>query len=259
MVRCAVRSQAKAGGPGRLFVLSRRTAALISVGLPALVAAVAVLGAGRSCQRVERADPPGAAPPGALVLFNGKDLDGWVTKDGRPAPWKVENGYLEVIPGTGDILTREEFGDCRLHVEFWVPLMPDDHDQARGNSGIYIQSRYEVQILDSYNNPTYFAGECGALYGAIPVSQNACKPPEQWQTYDITFHHPRLDEAGRLTARGHISVVHNGVLVIDNGTFDQPTGAAKGSPLVPRAPVRLQDHGARVRFRTIWLRPLSES
>ncbi len=207
------------------------------------------------------ARPTGAAenepPPGARILFNGKDLAGWVQRDGRPAAWTVKDGYLEVVPGKGDIMTREMFGPAfQLHVEFWIPLMADKKGQDRGNSGVYLQGRYEVQILDSYLNETYAKGACGALYGVVAPSRNASKPPEQWQTFDITFHAPPVDPKGKPMGAGRVSVVHNGVRVIDNATLKHETGAARDERVATPGPIRLQDHGARVRFRNLWLKPL---
>jgi hypothetical protein len=203
---------------------------------------------------------PGGPPKGARLLFNGKDLHGWVQRDGKPAVWKVEKGYLEVVPGKGDIMTKEMFGPAfQLHVEFWIPLMRDKKGQERGNSGVYLQGRYEIQILDSYQNDTYATGACGALYGIIAPRANASKPPEQWQTFDITFVAPPIDAKGKLTGKGRLTVVHNGKTVIDNGTFEQPTGASLDEKIATPGPIRLQDHGARVRFRNIWLKPLPAS
>jgi hypothetical protein len=135
------------------------------------------------------------------VLFDGKekDLSGWTTRDGKEAEWIVQDGYMEVGPGKHDIMTKERFGpDFKLHVEFWLPAMPQAKSQARANSGVFLQGRYEIQILDSYMNDTYAKGECAALYGLIGTSKNANKPPEQWQTYDITFHAPRVGDDGKV-------------------------------------------------------------
>lgn len=213
----------------------------------------------------EKPVPP---PKGALVLFDGKDLSGWITRDGKPAAWKAENGYMEVVPGKGDILTKEKFGpDFQLHVEFWLPLMPDKKDQARANSGIFLQGRYEVQVLDSYMNKTYANGSCGALYGLVTpdleAQQKAVRPPEQWQTFDITFQAPRVDSRGKVTQKGRITVVLNGVTIINNGTFDRifahvgPGGAFDDKIGMP-GPILLQDHGNKVRYRNIWLKSLKE-
>jgi hypothetical protein len=188
-------------------------------------------------------------PPGAVVLFKGHTLGNWVKPDGGPADWTLHKAWMEV--GPTNMRTREDFGpDYQLHVEFWVPFMPNARGQGRGNSGVFLQGRYEVQILDSYDKATPDAGDCGALYGLIAPSRNACKPPQQWQAFDITFHAPRPRQGGRLT------VVHNGITVIDNRPFDKVTLGAKGGISSAPGPVVLQSHGSAVRFRNIWLVPL---
>jgi hypothetical protein len=197
-------------------------------------------------------------PEGAIVLFNGKDLTGWVTKDGKPAPWIVRDGYMEIVPAARkDIMTEQKFGDFQLHLEFWIPLMADKKGQSRGNSGVYLQGRHEIQILDSYHNETYANGSCGALYGLIAPSQNASKPPEEWQTYDITYHAPRVDAAGKVTEKGRVTVVHNGITVIKDGEFDRMVDERKDPKIGSPGPILLQgDHGSKVRFRNIWIKPL---
>jgi hypothetical protein len=209
-----------------------------------------------------RPDAPKAPPPGAIVLFDGKDLSGWVTRAGKPAPWKVEAGYMEVQGG--DIMTKQKFGpDFRVHVEFWLPLMPEAKGQARANSGVYLQGRYEVQVLDSYHNETYANGSVGALYLLITpdkeAQQKAIRPPEQWQTYDITFHAPRVDDQGKVATKGRLTVVLNGVTIINNGEFDRVTGGAIDNKLGTPGPILLQDHHCKVRYRNLWLQPLSGS
>lgn len=207
-----------------------------------------------------RADDPkgeGAPPKGAIVLFDGTDLSKWTAINGKdPASWKVENGYMEV--GKGDIRTKETFGpDFHLHVEFWLPLMPKAKGQGRANSGVYLQGRYEIQVLDSYMNDTYANGSCGALYGILAPSKNANKPPEQWQTYDITFQAPRVDDTGKVTTKGRLTVTLNGETVIKDGEFDKVTGGAIDNKIGTPGPLKLQDHGNKVRFRNVWIKPLS--
>jgi len=209
-------------------------------------------------------------PKGAKILFDGKDknLSGWTTRDGKPAQWKVENGYMEIVSGKGDIMTKEKFGpDFKLHVEFWLPLMKEAKGQARANSGVYLQGRYEIQVLDSYMNDTYANGSVGALYGIIApdkkAQEKAVKPPEQWNAYDITFHAPRVNEEGKVTQKGRVTVVLNGVTIIDDGKFDKHTGGELDNKLGTSGPLLLQDHqnkegGHNVRFRNIWLKPLEE-
>jgi serine/threonine protein kinase/lysophospholipase L1-like esterase len=191
-----------------------------------------------------------APPPGAVVLFDGKSLPNWVSRrTGGPADWKVlDDGALEV--GAGDIYTQQTFGpDYQLHVEFWVPLMENKSGQARGNSGVFLQGRFEVQILDSFGTPKPNVGDCGALYGLIAPSKNACERPEQWQSFDITFHAPRPGKAGRVT------VVLNGTTIIDNGEFDRAFPGGLDKMTTGPGPILLQSHGAKVRFRNLWLLP----
>ena len=148
-------------------------------------------------------EAPGKPPSDAIVLFDGKDLSQWVQKkDGSPAKWKVENGYFEVAPKTGDLRTKESFGDCQLHVEFREPDPPKGEDQDRGNSGVFLMGLYEIQVLDSYNSKTYADGQASAVYGQYPPLVNASRAPGQWQTYDIIWHGPRFDASGKLTRPG---------------------------------------------------------
>jgi hypothetical protein len=225
-----------------------KTTACLATGL-LLVITIGVLVA-----QTEKDDKPSPPPAGAVVLFDGKDLSGWTTRKGDPAGWKIENGYLQCVPGKGDVMTKETFGpDFQLHVEFWLPLMADKKGQARANSGVYLQGRYEIQVLDSYMNETYANGSCGALYGLIAPTKNASKPPEQWQTFDITFHAPRVDSAGKVTQKGQLTVVQNGVTIIDKGEFDKLTGGALNDKMNEPGPILLQDHGNTIRFRNIWL------
>jgi Domain of Unknown Function (DUF1080) len=197
-------------------------------------------------------------PPSAVVLIAAQkpSLSGWMRRNGTDAAWHVHDDYVEIAPGKGDTLTKDKFGDFQLHVEFWIPLMASKKGQARGNSGVYLQGRYEIQVLDSYHNDTYIDGSCGALYKIIAPSQNASKPPEEWQTYDITFHAPRVDKDGKVTEKGEVTVVHNGVTIIDRGRFDHPTPGALETGQGTPGPIMLQDHGARIRYRNIWLKPL---
>ncbi len=159
---------------------------------------------------------PGAPPSDALVLFDGKDLSRWINaKTGGPAGWKVENGHAE-LNATGDIRTKEEFGDCQLHVEWAAPAVPKGVSQGRGNSGIYFMERYEVQVLDSYNNKTYADGSAASVYGQHPPLANACNPPGEWQVYDLIFRAPRFKD-GKLAEPARVTVFHNGVAVQHHG------------------------------------------
>jgi len=203
-------------------------------------------------------ETPGTAPSDATVLFDGKDLSKWTHKDGSAAKWKVENGYFEVAPKTGQLYTREPFGDCQLHVEFAEPLPAVGESQERGNSGVFLHGLYEVQVLDSYENKTYADGQASAVYGQFPPLVNASRPPGKWQMYDIVFHGPRFD-GKKLLRPARITVFHNGVLVQDNVEPTGPTAHQQRPPYTLEAeklPLALQDHGTLVRYRNIWIREL---
>jgi hypothetical protein len=205
------------------------------------------------------AGPPVPAPSDAVVLFDGKDLSGWVNDKGEPAKWKVENGAMEVVKGTGSIRTKEGFGDCQLHVEWASPAAVEGSSQERGNSGVYLMNTYEVQVLDCYENRTYADGMTAAIYGQYPPFVNACRKPGEWQTYDIIFHAPRFDAKGKLLQPARMTVFHNGILVHDNAELTGPTAHGARPPYEAHAdklPVSLQDHGHPVRFRNIWIRNL---
>jgi hypothetical protein len=204
-------------------------------------------------------ETPGRPPSDAIVLFDGKDLSKWQRKDGTPAPWKVENGYFEVVPKSGYIYTRDAFGDCQLHVEFAEPSPAKGTDQDRGNSGVFLHGLYEVQVLDSYENKTYADGQAAAVYGQFPPQVNAARPPGQWQMYDIIFHGPRFDASGKLLRPAHITAFHNGVLVQDNVELTGPTGHHVRPPYTAgpeKLPLALQDHNHPVRYRNVWIREL---
>jgi len=214
---------------------------------------------------VESAGEPGAPPSDAVVLFNGTDISGWITKDGRPTKCTAQDGAIACKTGDGDLYSKHEFRDAQIHLEWLEPVMPDKHSQERGNSGVYLHGRYEIQILDSYRNATYPTGACGALYGQAPPLVNASRPPAEWQTYDIIFHPPRCSPEGRLLARGSVTVLENGVLVQDHTIIhDIGRGCLEGKIGEP-GPLMLQDHnypGAPftvMKFRNIWYRPLEET
>jgi hypothetical protein len=202
-----------------------------------------------------------APPADAVVLFGGSDLAKWRKDDGTAAAWKIENEYMEVVPGGGEIVTREGFGDVQLHVEWMAPLPADGKGQDRGNSGVFLMRRYEVQVLDSYDNITYPDGQASAVYGQYPPLVNASRPPGEWQTYDIIFHRPRFDAQGKATQPARLTVLHNGVLVHDNVLLSGPSAHTRRPPYEKhddRLPISLQDHGTRVRFRNIWIRDLEK-
>ncbi len=212
---------------------------------------------------VTPAAPPEAPlgrPSDAVLLFGGADLSLWRSaKDSGAAGWRVVDGAMEIVPGTGDIETRQGFGDCQLHLEWIAPAPRSGEGQEPGNSGVYLMGLYEVQVLDSYQNRTYADGMAGAVYGQYPPLANASRPPGQWQTYDIVFRRPRFEPQGGLKTPAYLTVTHNGVLVQDHVTLTGPTAHQRRPPYqahADRLSLRLQDHGQRVRYRNIWIRDL---
>lgn len=207
------------------------------------------------------AEKPGAAPSDAIVLFDGTDLKHWRAGNGEEAKWKVENGYMEVN-GTGTIKTAEKFGSCQLHVEWASPVDPKDKkSQGRGNSGVMIMGKYEIQVLDSFKNRTYSDGQASAIYGQYPPLVNASRGPGEWQSYDIIFDAPEFD-GDKCTKPAYITVLHNGVLVHHHRRVLGQVShkfAPKNNPHPAELPLQLQDHGNPVRFRNIWIRPLKTS
>lgn len=209
----------------------------------------------------------GDAPSDAIILFDGTDLSGWVgTKQNNQkkkkynprgeALWKVENGYMECTP-TGSIFTRKKFGDCQLHIEWQTENPPRGNSQERGNSGIFLMGRYEIQVLDCYENRTYADGSAGAVYGQTPPLVNACKRPGEWQVYDIVFQAPRF-KGEKLASPAYVTVFLNGVLVQCHTEILGATVHRKPSykPLAARESLSLQDHNNPTRFRNIWIREL---
>jgi len=201
---------------------------------------------------------PGPPPSDAIVLFDGKDLSQWNGDRNGPAKWEIKNG-VATVNGTGSISTKQEFGDCQLHVEWATPEKVEGEGQGRGNSGILLQGRYEVQVLDSYINKTYYHGQAGAIYKQYAPLVNACRKPGEWQSYDIIFHAPRFDADGKLEKPGTVTVLQNGVLVQDNVETKGSTGPT-GAPKYRAHPLKqslvLQDHHNPVRYRNIWIREL---
>jgi hypothetical protein len=205
------------------------------------------------------AGPPVPPPADAVVLFDGKDLAGWTDAKGQPARWRVENGSMEVVAKTGDIRTVKGFGDCQLHLEWMAPSPVKGEGQDRGNSGVFLMGLYEIQVLDCYGNKTYADGQTAAIYGQYPPLVNACRPPGEWQAYDIIFHRPRFDKDGNVLAPARMTVFHNGLLVHESAVLTGPTAHKARPPYkmhADRLPISLQDHGHPVRYRNIWLREL---
>jgi hypothetical protein len=208
---------------------------------------------------------PGKPPSDAIVLFDGRDLSRWRARvPGQSAPaeprWKVENGYMEVVPGTGALITKEAFGDCQLHVEWATPENVSGSSQGRGNSGVLLMSRYEVQILDSWENITYADGQAAALYGQSPPLVNASRKPGEWQTFDIIFEAPRF-EGTKLLKPAYVTVLHNGVVTHHRKSFIgrmQPRQVGTYEAHGTEEPLMLQNHKVPVRYRNIWIRRLGE-
>jgi hypothetical protein len=198
------------------------------------------------------------APSDAVVLFNGSDLSKWATRDGGPAKCEAAEGVMACRTGSGDIYSTEKFRNAQIHLEFNVPSMPEQKGQLRGNSGVYLLGKYEIQILDSYENPTYANGSAGALYGEHAPLVNASRKPGEWQTYDIFFRAPKCD-GETVSEPGRLTLLHNGVLVQDNVEVRGKQGCVSEGPLM------LQDHSGfkdapdtTMRFRNIWLRRLAD-
>lgn len=204
----------------------------------------------------------GDAPDDAIILFDGSNMSEWVSqKDAeKAAPWEIiDNDYMQVVPGSGAIQTKMKFGDCQLHIEFSAPDKVEGNGQGRGNSGVFFQNRYELQILDSYNNRTYRNGQAGSIYKDHAPLVNVMRDPLSWNTYDVIYTAPRFKADGRLDAPARITVLHNGVVVQNNTTINGNTYYI-GLHNYPEAHgedvISLQDHGNKTQFRNIWIRKL---
>jgi hypothetical protein len=199
------------------------------------------------------------APSDAIILFDGTNLNEWVDEKGMQTGWTLADGAVTVKQGAGSMLTKRKFGDCQLHIEWRAPAEVTGESQGRGNSGIFLNGIYEVQVLDSYNNMTYSNGQAGSIYKQSIPLVNACKKPGEWQVYDIIYIAPRFSENGRVVIPGRITVLHNGVL-IQNNVEIRGTTEYIGSPRPVvhdvKGPIRLQDHGNPVSYRNIWIREL---
>jgi hypothetical protein len=201
---------------------------------------------------------PANPPSDATILLDGSSLEQWESLDGGPAGWNAQGDFVQVVPDAGDIRTTEQIGDCQLHVEWATPETISGEGQERGNSGVFLMDRYEIQVLDTFDNPTYADGHAGAVYGQQPPLVNASRPPGNWQSYDIVWHTPRFEDEA-LISPARVTLYHNGVLVQDDTELIGATthGDVEGyHPHPDTAPLRLQDHGDLVRFRNIWYRPL---
>lgn len=202
---------------------------------------------------------PVAPPSDAVVLFDGTSLDSWRGESDEPAVWHVDGqpgAAMTIKPGGGGIFSKMTYADAQIHVEFATPSEPKGEGQERGNSGVYIQGRYEVQVLDSFKNSTYPNGQCGAIYAQHAPLVNASRGPGEWQTYDIIFRAAKFDDAGKRIAPARLTVIHNGVLIQDHAEASGETTAAPMKEGSGDGPLFLQDHGNAVRYRNIWIRRL---
>lgn len=208
------------------------------------------------------AAPADGLPSDAIVLFDGKNLDAWASAkdDGLPAPWKIQDDAVTIAPGSGGIRTKRSFGDVQLHLEFRTPTTIKGDGQNRGNSGVFLMGRYEVQVLDSHGNSTYVNGQAGSVYKQHPPLVNASRAPGEWQSYDIVWIAPRFDSAGKLLSPARVTVFHNGLLVQHDVELKGPTvyrGHPAYAPHADKLPLELQDHGEPVSYRKIWIRELT--
>lgn len=199
------------------------------------------------------------APADAIVLFDGANTGEWEAKGGGPVKWAVADGAMTVTRGSGEIHTKQKFGDCQLHIEWRAPSEVKGEGQGRGNSGIFLMGKYELQVLDSYNNRTYSNGQAASIYKQLPPLVNASRKPGEWQTYDVIFIAPRFYADGSVQSQARITVIHNGVLVQNNSTIwggTQYIGLANYEKHGDKESIILQDHGDAVSFRNIWIRNL---
>jgi Domain of Unknown Function (DUF1080) len=199
------------------------------------------------------------APSDAIVLFDGKSGTAWQHTNGKDFNWKVDSGFIQVKPGTGNIQTKQSFGSCQLHIEWRAPYVVKGEGQGRGNSGIFLMSNYELQILDNYNNRTYSNGQAASLYKQRMPMVNACRPPGEWQSYDIIFTAPQFNADSSIRSAAKITVIHNGVLVQNNTEIwggSEYIGIPSYKVHDSKLPIILQDHGDLVSFRNIWIREL---
>ncbi|MDR1335218.1 MAG: DUF1080 domain-containing protein [Tannerella sp.] len=200
----------------------------------------------------------GSAPSDAIVLFDGKDFSQWESVKGGEVKWKLADNAMTVVEQTGSIQTRQSFGDCQLHIEWRIPANVAGEGQNRGNSGIFLQKQYEIQVLDSYNNlnKTYVDGRAGSIYTQSPPLVNASLQAGEWQTYDVVYRAPRFNADGKVEIPAGITVFHNGVLIQNHFVIEGTTYNKNGYNPHYKAPLELQDHGNPVSFRNIWIREL---
>jgi hypothetical protein len=209
----------------------------------------------------------GAAPSDAVVLFDGTQAsmaDNWTDTSGKPSKWIFRDGTMESVEKAGLIQSKQQFGSCQLHVEFATPSTVKGSSQGRGNSGVFLQGEFEVQVLDSYENKTYPDGQCAALYGRSVPLVNVCRKPGQWQSYDIVFHRAMFDKDGKIVQKPTFTIFQNGALVQDHVTLEGgtqwngPHAISGFRPLHDKGPIQFQDHGNPVHFRNVWVRELKD-
>ncbi len=197
-------------------------------------------------------------PYEVVTLFDGTSFDGWRHKDGSEVGWALEDGAMTVVPSTGNIISVETCTDCFLHLEFRCPDLPDAEGQHKGNSGVYLQGRYEIQVLDSYGWEVPGLGDCGGVYNQHAPLVNPCRPADEWQSYDIIFRAPRLDDDGSLLSNARLTAFLNGVLIHNNVELAGLTGGPLDEDVAAPGPLMLQDHSDAVSYRNIWLVHLPE-
>ena len=200
----------------------------------------------------------GQAPSDAIILFDGKNLNQWTTHDDKEPKWELKNGILTVVKGIGSIFTKQKFGDVQLHIEWRAPSAVTNSGQERGNSGVYLQQRYELQVLDNYENKTYVNGQAGSLYKQSIPLVNANRKPGEWQAYDIIYTAPRFSDRGTLIIPGYMTVFLNGILIQNHFALWGPT-EEHGLPVYTphgKESLMLQEHGDAVSYRNIWVREL---
>ncbi len=209
-------------------------------------------------------EQPGKAPSDAVVLFDGTDLTHWQSPGGGEPTFTLQDGVMlstnvKEPKTTKNLESKDQFGDIQLHLEWSEPTPAKGDSQGRGNSGVFLLGRFEIQVLDNFNNATYPDGQCSSVYGQYPPQVNACRPPGEWQTYDIIFTRPRFEE-GKLKEPAYVTVMHNGVMTQNHQRVEGPTGhmtVAKYPDNMPdKGPLALQFHGNPVKYRNIWVRPL---
>jgi len=203
---------------------------------------------------------PGVPPSDAVAVLDGRNLDAWESVKPGSSGWKLEDGAMTVVAGTGDFRTKQGWGDIQLHLEWRTPAEVKGNSQGRGNSGIFFMGLYELQVLDSFNNSTYVNGQAGSIYKQHPPLVNASRGPGEWQVYDAVFVAPRFDDAGKLVSPARVTVFHNGVLVQHDVVLSGGTtyrGQPKYTPHAAKLPLVLQDHGNPVSYRNIWIRELA--